>query len=66
MDVKGLSIQDIIDMDWRDINRLNEKELRELSMRLNSAANKRLRRLEKSGQSEWSSAYAHVKKSGGD
>lgn len=66
MDVKGLSIQDIIDMDWRDINRLNEKELRQLSMRLNSAANKRLRRLEKSGQSEWSSAYAHVKKSGGD
>ena len=56
MDVKGLCIQDIIDMDWRDINRLNEKELRELSMRLNSAANKRLRRLEKSGQSEWSSA----------
>ena len=66
MDVKGLSIQDIIDMDWRDINRLNEKELRELSMRLNSAANKRLRRLEKSGMDEWSPAYSHIKKSGGD
>ena len=66
MDVKGLSIQDIIDMDWRDINRLNEKELRELSMRLNSTANKRLRRLEKSGMDEWSPAYSHIKKSGGD
>lgn len=66
MDVKGLSIQDIIDMDWRDINKLNERELRELSMRLNSAANKRLRRLEKSGMDEWSPAYSHIKKSGGD
>lgn len=66
MDVKGLKIQDIIDMDWRDINRLSEKELRELSMRLNSAANKRLRRLEKSGMDEWSPAYQHIKRSGGD
>ena len=66
MNVKGLSIQDIIDMDWRDINKLNERELRELSMRLNSAANKRLRRLEKSGMDEWSPAYSHIKKSGGD
>ena len=66
MDIKGIKIQDIIDMDWRDINRLSEKELRELSMRLNSAANKRLRRLEKSGQSEWSPAYKHIKRSGGD
>jgi len=66
MDVKGLKIQDIIDMDWRDINKLSEKELRELSMRLNSAANKRLRRLEKSGMSEWSPAYQHIKRSGGD
>ena len=66
MDVKGLSIQDIIDMDWRDINRLSEGELKQLSMRLNSAANKRLRRLEQSGQSKWSPAYAHIKKSGGD
>lgn len=66
MDVKGLSIQDIIDMDWRDINKLNERELRGLSMRLNSAANKRLRRLEKSGMDEWSPAYSHIKKSGGD
>ena len=66
MDVKGLSIQDIIDMDWRDINKLNERELRELSMRLNSAANKRLRRLEKSDMDEWSPAYSHIKKSGGD
>ena len=66
MDIKGLSIQDIIDMDWRDINRLSEGELKQLSMRLNSAANKRLRRLEQSGQSKWSPAYAHIKKSGGD
>lgn len=66
MDIKGLSIQDIIDMDWKDINKLSAQELKQLSMRLNSAANKRLRRLEQSGQSEWSPAYAHIKKSGGD
>lgn len=66
MDIKGLSIQDIIDMDWKDINKLSTQELKQLSMRLNSAANKRLRRLEQSGQSKWSPAYAHIKKSGGD
>ena len=66
MEIKGLSIQDIIDMDWKDINRLSAQELKQLSMRLNSAANKRLRRLEQSGQSKWSPAYAHIKKSGGD
>ena len=66
MDIKGLSIQDIVDMDWKDISRLNTQELKQLSMRLNSAANKRLRRLEQSGQAKWSPAYAHIKKSGGD
>lgn len=66
MDIKGLSIQDIIDMDWKDINKLSAQELKQLSMRLNSAANKRLRRLEQSGQSKWSPAYTHIKKSGGD
>lgn len=66
MDIKGLSIQDIIDMDWKDISKLNTQELKQLSMRLNSVANKRLRRLEQSGQSKWSPAYAHIKKSGGD
>lgn len=66
MDIKGLSIQDIQDMDWKQISRLTMSELKQLSSRLNSAANKRLRRLEASGQSEWSPAYTHIKKSGGD
>ena len=66
MDIKGLSIDDIIDMDWRDINKLSNAELKQLSSRLNSASNKRLRRLESSGLSEWSPAYQHVQRSGGD
>lgn len=66
MDIKGMSINDIIDMDWKEINKLSERDLKQLSSRLNSAANKRLRRLESSGYSEWSPAYQHIKKSGGD
>ena len=47
MNVKGLKITDILDIDLDTFNNLNEKELRALTSRLVSAGNKRIRRLEK-------------------
>ena len=47
MNVKGLKISDILDIDLDSFNRLNEKELRALTSRLVSAGNKRIRRLQK-------------------
>lgn len=46
MNVKGLKITDILDIDLDSFNRLNEKELRSITSRLVSAGNKRIRRLE--------------------
>lgn len=45
MNVKGLKISDILDIDLDAFNRLNEKELRAVTSRLVSAGNKRIRRL---------------------
>ena len=64
IDVTGLSINDIMGMDWAVINKLSEKDLRALSSRLNSAANKRLKRIEKSGVEKYSPAHAHVMEKG--
>ena len=47
MNVKGLTINDILDIDLDTFNRLNESELRKLTSRLVSAGNKRIRRLKK-------------------
>lgn len=47
MNVKGLKINDILDIDLDTFNRMNERELRSVTSRLVSAANKRIRRLKK-------------------
>lgn len=47
MNVKGLKITDILDIDLDTFNNLNESQLRALTSRLVSASNKRIRRLEK-------------------
>ena len=52
MDVKGMSIEDIINLDFEDIQKLTRKELATVTSRLVSATNKRIRRLEKSGLGE--------------
>ena len=46
MNVKGLKISDILNIDLDAFNKLNEKELRALTSRLVSAGNKRIRRLQ--------------------
>ena len=45
MNVKGLKITDILNIDLDAFNKLNESELRALTSRLVSAGNKRIRRL---------------------
>lgn len=47
MNVKGLKISDILDIDLDTFNKFNEKELRAITSRLVSAGNKRIRRLNK-------------------
>ena len=47
MNVKGLKITDILNIDLDSFNSLNESQLRALTSRLVSASNKRIRRLEK-------------------
>ena len=47
MNVKGLKITDILNIDLDAFNKLTESELRALTSRLVSAGNKRIRRLQK-------------------
>lgn len=46
-DVAGKSIKDLITMDWEDVEKLSRRELAQVTSRLVSASNKRIRRLEK-------------------
>lgn len=45
MNVKGLSIKDILNIDLDEFNNLSESDLRKITSRLVSASNKRIRRL---------------------
>lgn len=47
MNVKGLKVTDILNIDLDTFNNLNESELRKITSRLVSASNKRIRRLQK-------------------
>lgn len=64
-DVSGMSIDDIMSMDWDDVKRLSRSELAKVTSRLASAGNKRLRRMEKSGIT-YSPAYSSAMRGGGN
>lgn len=49
INVSGLSINDIMNMDLNTFNKLGESDLRRITSRLVSAGNKRIRRLETKG-----------------
>lgn len=64
VNVSGVSIQDILNVySPEDISKLNEKDLRAITNRLVSAANKRIRRAKKSGRSGY--VYASLDYAGG-
>ena len=65
LNVKGLSIDDIMNKDWNDLAKLNLADLKALTQRLVSASNKRLKRLGSSNVGDYSSALQGRKKSGG-
>lgn len=65
MNVKGLSIKDILNMDFEDVQKLSRKELSQVTSRLVSASNKRIRRLEKTDLGE-SPALRSLKARTGD
>lgn len=56
-DVKGKSINDIMNIDPLDLMKMSSKELRTVTNRLVSASNKRIRRLEKTEMGRTSPAY---------
>ena len=64
MNIKGLKITDIMDMDWNDLNKLTPQEMKQITSRLVSAANKRIRRLEKAPRGTESFAYQVVEERG--
>lgn len=61
--VSGKSVEEILDLSLDDFNQLTEKTLRQLTTRLVSAGNKRIKRLEKSNI--YSPSYEAIKDSGG-
>lgn len=65
LNVKGLSIDDIMNKDWNDLAKLNLTDLKALTQRLVSASNKRLKRLESSNVGDYSTALQRRKKSVG-
>lgn len=64
MNIKGLSIEDIMNMDWDRLKGLSDTEMRTLTSRLVSASNKRIRRLEKTSRGKSSLAYQSVESRG--
>lgn len=61
IDVTGISVDDILQFDKNDLDRMNESELRAYSTRLMSAMNKRIKRLGKTEMGQDSPAYQDAK-----
>ena len=64
MNVKGLSIQNIMEMSWDEINQLSTKDLKSVTSRLVSASNKRIKRLASTKTGKSSFAYQTVEERG--
>lgn len=56
IDVNGLSISDILDLDFEDVNKMTKENLARITGRIQSAANKRIKRLREKGVAEYSPA----------
>lgn len=60
----ALTVKEILNMPWEDVSRLSEKNLRSAVTILDSAGNKRLKRMEQSGIKSQASSW--VERSGGN
>ena len=57
MNVKGMSIRDIMNLTDVELSKMSAREIKAVTNRLASSANKRIRRLKESGLASRSSAY---------
>lgn len=64
MNLKGLTIEQIKQLTWEELNSLSRKELAQVTSRLVSASNKRIKRLEKTKRGTSSFAYQTVEQRG--
>lgn len=64
MNIKGLKISDIMDISWEKLNSLNLEDMRQLTGRLVSASNKRIRRLSTAKRGTSSFAYQYIEERG--
>lgn len=64
MNIKGLKISDIMDLSWEKLNSLNLEDMRQLTGRLVSASNKRIRRLTAAKRGTSSFAYQYIEERG--
>ena len=64
MNVKGLKLDTILNMDWEQLNSLSESEMKQITSRLVSASNKRIKRLEQTTMGTSSFAYQKVESRG--
>lgn len=61
-DVSGVTIDDLIKMDFKELSKYNERSVKKITSRLVSAMNKRYRRLESSEQGRLSPTYQWFEK----
>lgn len=64
INVTGLSVKDILNMDPNQLNKLNRSDLSAIASRLVSASNKRIRRLEKTPYGEYAPSMRIVRQRG--
>ena len=60
INVRGLKVADIVNMDIKALNKLKKSDVKALSLRLVSAANKRLKRLRNADLGKLSPAYRYA------
>lgn len=61
INVSGKSIDEFINLNYEDINRMGERDLRAIASRLVSASNKRIRRLEKNNLADISPSMHDIR-----
>lgn len=64
MNIKGLKITDIMNMSWDELNSMNATDLKQVTSRLVSASNKRIKRLTETKRGKSSFAYQSVEERG--
>lgn len=64
MNIKGLTIQNIMDLSWDELNTLSESDMKTITSRLVSASNKRIKRLVKAKRGTSSFAYQTIEERG--